>query len=522
MSKMSDEAMILEKPKSLACLFDLKPNLLKSLVVLCAGEITGEVKDLVPDSFFIWRIVEAGSHWLKIDMGHGENAVLSRPPLLTVALITADDNASLMLAKRASDWLQARGARSVPEPIVATSSNPTGIATEVAAQLSKLLITDAEFITMLSRELASLRISNESLQNNFAALESYLGRKGLQPFDLAFVNEPVNGDSRASVLNEAAQARVMQVLPVGSAGVSAVGVHLTKIPSQRQSNAIFRVGLTTLEDSIVVDSWSVPVSALREGWNVFGLTRSLSGPPRTLELTISATGTEGEFPLLSLGASQPLQRFQVKDAETHRPIAKVSLALQVWTGLAAVALPSWAAYWSSRSRGGDSRGSALHEEAIAPHVLQLARHHNPDEVKFDFEVVQVLIPERAVACHPPATGTAIGRLPGACHAGAVRVSASVFIDNPKAQDVEFALVITVDGARVRPLLFGETELAAGEGCSGWVRVPANAKKAVNAFVQNAVAHWQDIFIVTRMAQEGNNNFAWAKFQGLTVVFQDLA
>jgi hypothetical protein len=25
-----------------------------------------------------------------------------------------------------------------------------------------------------------------------------------------------------------------------------------------------------------------------------------------------------------------------------------------------------------------------------------------------------------------------------------------------------------------------------------------------------------------MAQEGNNNFAWAKFQGLTVVFQDLA
>jgi hypothetical protein len=520
MSKMSDETMILERPKSLACLFDLKPNLLKSLVVLCVGEITDEVKDLVPDSLFIWRIVEAGSQWLKIDIGHGENAVLSRPPLFTVALITANDNASLMLAKRATNWLQARGARSVPEPIVATSRQPTEIATEVAAQLSKLLITDAELITMLSRELASLRISNESLQNNFAALESYLGRKGLQPFDLAFVNEPVNGDSRASVLNEATQTRVTQVLPVGSTGVSAVGVHLTKIPSQ--SDAIFKVGLTTLEDNIVVDTWFVPVSALREGWNVFGLTRSLSGPPRTLQLTISATGTEGKFPLLSLGASQPLQRFQVHDAETHRPIAKVSLALQVWTGLAAVALPSWAAYWSSKARAGDSRGSALHEEAIAPHVLQLAQHYNPDEVKFNFEVVRVLIPERAVACHPPVTGTAIARLPGACPAGAVRVSASVLVDNPKAQDVEFALVITVDGARVRPLLFGEAELAPGEGFSGWVRVPAKAKKAVNAYVQNAVAHWQDIFIVTRMAQEGTNNFAWAKFQGLTAVFQDLA
>jgi hypothetical protein len=74
---------------------------------------------------------------------------------------------------------------------------------------------------------------------------------------------------------------------------------------------------------------------------------------------------------------------------------------------------------------------------------------------------------------------------------------------------------------VRALLSGETTPAPGEGFSGWVRVPVDTRKAVNAFVKNPVARWQDIFAATRMAEAGNNEFAWAKVQGLTVLFQDL-
>jgi hypothetical protein len=287
-----------------------------------------------------------------------------------------------------------------------------------------------------------------------------------------------------------------------------------------RSSGFLKTQITSLEDGIVLDTWNIPISALHAGWNVFGFERSLAGLPRTLELAISGTGST-ELPCLSLGTPQPIERFRVHDADSHQSLADASLALQVWTGLAAVALPNWATYWSSRPRPGKGTDLPLRQEAIAPDILGFATHYNTEEVNFAFEAVQALVPERAIACHPPAFGMTMARLPGACPAGALRVSACALVDNVKSQEVEFALVTTTDGDRARSLLSGDTSPTAGESFSDWIKVSPTGKQAVNAFIAQPVAQWQDIFVATRMAEAGNNDFAWAKFQDLTAVFQDL-
>lgn len=512
---MSSEALIFEHSYNVTDYAEVDQNLLKSPIVFCAGDIFRDLREQLPSSFHVWRLIKVDASSLTIEIAERETRELRSPPLLTVAVFASADD-TLDVAARGAAWLRNHGASVVPEPVVVTPEGSSEFAATLSSQLAKVLTSQAECIAGFSRELASFRIRNESLQNHFRAAEAVLGRKGLQPYDLDFVNEPL--DSHIDVLKEATRNSIAQILPVGSTGVSAVGIHLADVPAK--NSGFLKVQVTSLEDGIVLDTWSVPVPALHNGWNVFGFEKSLAGLPRTLELTISVAGGTN-LPCLSLGAPQPIDRFRVHDADSRQSLADSSLALQVWTGLAAVALPSWATYWSSRPHPGRGLEMPLRQEAIAPDILSFATHYNTDEVNFTFEAVQALVPERAIACHPPAFGMTMARVPGACPAGALRVSARALVDNEKSQEVEFALVTATDGDRARSLLRGDTSPTAGESFSDWVRVSPTTKQAVNAFISQPVAFGQDVFVATRMVEAGNNDFAWAKFQDLTAVFQDL-
>lgn len=511
---MSGEALIFEHSRNVTDYAEVDQTLLKSPVIFCTGSISRDLRKQLPTSLHVWRLIEVDASSLTIEIAENETRELKSPPLLTAAVFASADD-TLALAARGAAWLRDHGASVVPEPVVVNPEGSFELTAALSGQLVRLLTSQAECITGFSRELASFRVRNESLQNHFRAAEAVLARKGLQPYDLDFVNEPL--DSHIDVLKEATQNRIAQILPVGSTGVSAVGVHFADVPA---NSGFLKVQVTSLEDGIVVDTWSVPVSALHAGWNVFGFEKSLAGLPRTLELSISVAGSTN-LPCLSLGAPQPIERFRVHDADSRQSLADSSLALQVWTGLAAVALPSWATYWSSRPHSGRGLEVPLRQEAIAPDILSFATHYNTDEVTFTFEAVQALVPERAIACHPPAFGMTMARLPGACPAGALRVSACALVDNEKSQEVEFALVTATDGDRARSLLLGDTSPMAGESFSDWIRVSPTTKQAVNAFISQPVARGQDVFVATRMVEAGNNDFAWAKFQDLTAVFQDL-
>ncbi|MFO1189303.1 MAG: DUF6212 domain-containing protein [Alphaproteobacteria bacterium] len=515
---MSGEALAQAQPRNGIGPVEIDPALLKTPIVLCIGDIVAGLRQSVPRAIKVWRVAEIAPASITVEIADHQLRTLAVPPLMVVAVIAAEKS-DVAMADSCAAWLRDHGARSAPDVVVAASKSAAELAAGLAGSLLDTVAAQAELITTLARELSSARITNEALQNHFSAAEAVLARKGLQPYDIDFVNEPADGS--ANVLRDAIQGRITQVLPVGSAGVSAVGIHLAADP-KRNLAGVLKAQITALEDGLVIDTWSVPLSGLRSGWNVFGFERSLAGLPRTLELTIAVTGDDAEPPSLSLGGPQPLERFRVHDADSHEALADASLALQVWTGLAGVALPYWATYWSSGPRQGKGTDTPLRQESVPPDILNFVSHHNTDEVEFTFEAVQALVPERAIACHPPISGTTIARLPGACPAGALRVSAYALLDNEKSKDVEFALVTTADTTRARLLLSGEPTPTAGESVSDWVRVSPGAKKAVNAFIRQPITRWQDIFVATRMAEPGNNDFAWAKFQDLTIVFQDMA
>lgn len=512
---MNGEVMVLDHYRGAAEGPAIEPGLLKLPVVFCDERNAEALRRSLPETLQVWCVVDVEPYALKVETAANQIVTLRRPPLIVLGLLASD---AAMLAKltAAAEWLGQQGMRAVPAPLAAAPNAPQPLA-EILAQFARLLTAQAECMTGLSRDLAKLRISNEQLQNNFSALEGLLSRRGLQPYDLDFVNEPV--DCQIDILKEAAQQRVTQILSVGSRGVSAVGIHFTGLPAR--GHATVKVQVTSLEDGLIVDTWKLSVSDLREGWNVFGFKRTLAGPARTLELSVSGVGERSDLPLLSLGSPQPIERFRVHDGDSRQSLGDASLALQVWTGLAAVALPSWATYWSSQRASVNAAPEALQEEAVSPDVLGFTTLLDADGGTFNFPAVRPLVAERAIACHPPTSGMTVARIPGACRAGALRVSASALIDNPKARQVEFALATTSDSSRARALLNGATSPGAGESVSTWIRVEPGTRKQINAFIAQPVAHWQDIFVATRMAEPGNNNFAWAKIQHISSAFQDL-
>jgi hypothetical protein len=444
--------------------------------------------------------------------GDGNTFDLREAPLCALAVLVdpkgTDKERRLLL-----DWLRDRGAPYRPPVIEWSAGREVDAAARVVEELSRLLISGAHRIVQANRELLALRTLNDDLQNRFAAIEAFLHRHGLQPFDLTFSNEPVSDPSQPNVLANASAEGISQVLPVASAGVSAIAIHFEHLP--RQSETELHAQLVSLEDLRVIDTWTVPISHLSIGWNFLGLTRTPGGLRRTLELRLKVTGSDDEPPLLSLGGLQPIDMFQVRDTANKLSLLKNSIALQIWCGLPGVTLPTWANYAPAQSR--QSSAGGFKELPIAPSILELATLANSDEVSFDFPAVLALPKERAIACHPPKTGMTIGKLPGACPPEALRISASAWIANEQSKDVDFALVAAADTASARELFEEKRPPGVGEAFSGWVRVAFGDTARVSAFLAEQVGAWQHIYVATRMTVPGANSFAWAKFGNIGVM-----
>ncbi len=442
---------------------------------------------------------------------HGGRFEAREAPLCPLAVLA--DQSRAHRVHDLVEWLQARGSQHRPPVMEWGQGKEFDVAALLVRRTANALSATARRTVMANRELHALRRLNDDLQSRFAAVEAFVGRHGLQPFELAFSNEPVGDPSRPNVLSDASTDGISQILPVASSGVSAIGIHFEQAPRGR--DAVLYTQLVTLEDMKIVDGWAVPVSDLVAGWNVLGLSRTLAGRRRTLELRLHINGGEDEPPLLSLGGLQPLEMFQVRSKASRAPLLKNSIAMQVWCGLPGVVLPSWANYLPAQSHHGEEE--SFREIPVTQGILELATHSNSDEVDFDFPAIMPLPDERAVGCHPPATGMTIGQLPAACPPQLMRLTASACIDNDNAMDVDFAIAIASDLGAARELLDEAREPGIGEAMSGWVHVTPGDVTPVNAFVAEQVDAWQNIYLATRMSEEGNNNYAWAKFRDLSAL-----
>jgi hypothetical protein len=442
----------------------------------------------------------------------GNRFNLREAPLCALAILVdpkkADKERGHLL-----DWLRARGSASRPPVIEWSIGHELDAAARIIDEVSRSLTSTALRIVQANRELLALRTLNDDLQNRFAAIETFLHRHGLQPFDLTFSNEPVSNPSQPNVLADASVEGISQILPVASSGISAIAIHFERLA--RHGDAELHAQLVGLEDLRIIDTWAVPLSQCGTGWNFLGLTRTLSGLRRTVELRLRVTGSEDELPLLSLGGLQPLDMFQVRDAANKLPLLKNSLAMQVWCGLPGATLPAWANYVPAQSRQNAAGG--FKELPIAPGVLELVSHANSDEVSFDFPAILALPKERAIACHPPTNGMTIGKLPAACPPEVLRISSTAWIDNEQSKDVDFAMAVAGNVESARELFEEKRAAGVGETFSGWVRVTYGDMARVSSFVAEQVGTWQNIYVATRMTNPGVNSFAWAKFRDISIM-----
>lgn len=482
--------------------------------ILFSGRLSDSFRALAGDSYELLKVKRVADDHLLVSDQLGQERRLAEAPL-RVAGIISFDRTDRELIDRTTDWLQRRGNAIVPAPQILDAEDGTGFAKAVLANANHLAQKNAEMTTTLFRQLAESRQANEELQNRFAALEAFIDRHGLQPFELAFINPPVDDETEPNVLAAASGARISQILPVASVGVSAIALHVSK-PAPR-SEALLNVALSSVEDGRIIESWSVPVAEIEAGWMTLALKSTIAGLRRTLRLIVSVDGQRPDLPTLSLGNAQPLELFRLQDPDLRQSISSGSLALQVYVGLPGVVPPSRTGF--SPRTAQDNGTPGLRETSLAPEILALTHQVHLDDDSSGFEGVTYLEGERIVSCHPPAFGTTIAKISDGCPASTLRLSANLLVAHEKARDVEFALVTGRDEGRIINLLSGTAEPDPGEGFSGWVRVPAKQPRFASLYLDAASREASDLYLATRMVDPGNHDFAWARFLNIHALVQ---
>lgn len=486
--------------------------LLKELTLIVAGVARQDIPAALLGAVrTVWfEGLEESGAWFSDE--NGKRFLVAEVPLMPLAVLvgSAEQAGKNLFFK----WLQRHGVAQMPAAVVWNGDDVGAAVASLVGLVAGHVNAGARRLALSNKELKTLRSLNDDLQNRFAAIEAFLNRYGLQPLDLIFANEPAENPLNPNVLATAPAEGICQILPVPSAGVSSVAIHVESMGGRQDLK--MRAQLVTLEDQRIVETWQFTSGDLLAGWNNFGLTRSLAGLRRTLEFRLQIEQSEDEMPVLSVGGLQPIEMFQVRGASTGAPVLKNSLALQVWGGIPGVSMPSHANYIPAQSRQAGA-GEGFDDVPVAPGILEHACLANADEVTFDFEAIMPLPTERAIGCHPPAKGMTIGMLPDACPPEVVRMSVKAFIDNSRAADIDFGLVVARDLDAARDLFLEVREPVAGEAWSGWKSVTYGDVAHLSAFAAERVGVWQNVYFATRMSEAGGNDFAWAKFKNFRAV-----
>lgn len=485
--------------------------------ILFGGTLSEAARAVAGDAYDFYKVKRVADDHLLLRDTAGTDRRLTESPLQLAAIIGFERTES-DLVTRTADWLKRRQPESAPEPHWFDPADSAGLAAHLLGNAQKALQRQAAMNTALARQLAAARQSNEDLQNRFAALESFIDRHGLQPFERAFINDPAQETAgseamAANVLAMAARGRLTQILPVASLGVSAIALHVAK-PAPR-SDATLKITLASIEDGREIETWPVPASELPAGWTTLSLRSAIAGLRRTLRLSIAVEGARGDLPILSLGGAQPLELFRLQDMDLKQSVSAASLALQVYVGLPGVVPPSPGGF---AARAEPSAGG-MREQSLPAEILAGTVQAKLDANAGGFDGVSYLEGERILSCHPPAFGMTIAKVPDGAPARALRLSANLLVDHAQAKEVEFALAVTGDEARAMQLLSGSAEPVAGEGFSGWTRVPAKQPRFASVYLDGKSGKPTDFYLATRMVEPGNHDFAWARFLNLHALLQ---
>lgn len=364
--------------------------------------------------------------------------------------------------------------------------------------------------TLAMRRLTILRRANEELQNSFLALERHLPADA-SALDLIFADERRVADARVTL--GWGSPGLEQTLPAMSLGLSAIELSFCDLA--HRPGSLLHIQLTSLENQLVVDQWTVPTDRLAADWIMFALSRALAGPPRTLGLRLDFEGDADASVSLHVGNIQPARSFQVRNAATHAALRANGLTMRLWCGepfsIRAAQPNLILADAQQHSAGG------LRFLPVAQSLLADAHLANDADVSFDFAPVSHVAYRHAVACHPPARGMTIAALPLPQGAHVTSLRSTVEVGNEKSDEVEFALVLAADADRAKLLLAAGALPTPDEAVSPWTAAAFGRRAMLEATLAKGAHRHGVAFLATRMAKPGNNNFAWARFRDPSIL-----
>jgi len=416
----------------------------------------------------------------------GETQAIARPPYGMIGLAAASDAGARALAE-IGPALETRFALGLGAPLTLGAPVPRGeLLGWVAACLAeRQLRADGRAVALMG-ELAGLRQMHDEMQTSFRALESFVLAAGL-PERVETGTLPPEG--AAVTLGAGGASEIVQTLPVGSAGLSDVAVHIAEPPSGE--GGVLKLALETVEDGAVAARWTVGAAEIRRGWLRLGLGRALGPDQQTPRLSVvwEGDGAAG----LSLSVKHPDPDWC---AMADGVAADRVLALKSWAGIpgtAAHAAPQAAALW----RGGAGRWLAG-ADLLRSVTCEAGE---PDSVRF-------VADESGVLVHPSGTTPTIARLERAVPKGARHVWASVRTAHPEAAPVDYAIAVLPSDAaparRTKPEFRREFS-------SDWVTLPADTKGEVHLFLPAPLSAPGDLYLATRLGEGVSNAFAWSIF-----------
>lgn len=424
--------------------------------------------------------------------------VFDPAPLGTLLLIAASEKELKNAAKIHND-LSERFVTPVEHPKLVAKDATTDLIKEIVEAYEKQYsFLSAEYIDSL-QEIAVLRQSVESLQINFHQLEGYVSRIGNISFETVFQTEPVDGQYVSLSCDEYPE-KIFQLLPSPSTGVCGFSIHLAARPD---SSGTLLIGLWTVEDDILHAEWEVEVEQLKLGWNRFALNSSLTGIARTMRLELCMS-TGLAWPKLSLGLVHPYPKYQLCYGNRSNSINQRHLAVAILTGLPGIVAPTIHGFITPKN----SPHIKITEYRLPAEVLCRVKQDHRNVV--DPQWVSFIKDGNYIFCHPPAVGCTVALLDEVFHGAVARISSEVYIAGEKSEAIEFSLAIyrrRHDGELVEVM------------AAPWLVVSRDQRKFVNIYLDDRVDPQCILGFRTKMKIEGQNLFAWARFENVVISYE---
>jgi len=340
----------------------------------------------------------------------------------------------------------------------------------------------------LRRQYSAFRIAHDQLQNAFDTVETFLSRSQLPPTWLAFASEPTEAAVGPRVSHE--PFHLTQLLPVPSQGLAAIELH--GIAAGTDGAGSLAVGIMTCEDGRMLGEWSIPYSAVPDGWIFLDLPEIDTAPRQSVSLNAVWNTQTGRPPQLSLTKLQPFPEARASLAGNEE--SRRSLALRLHIGLP-----------GSRRLAHPYHIGVRHQ----PHVSGLGRRLAPsvlqgctelDPVPGREPLVTLLEDRAAIEVRPVNGSMTVAKLPGALPAGARRLSATVKTEDPDGPLVEYALLALVPRGGYRQVLTrGRVNVGQG-GFSGWLAIHPDFTTQIHLSLSEPAANPLDLYLATRIAK----------------------